>query len=83
MTTSSTCLDLYGFPIKSSYGLSLLSKLKRKETEHMLLNVSLSVQFGKSGRRCKSLQCWIMTCVDMERGVSYLLSRVGCCRLLQ
>lgn len=38
--TSSTCLDLYGFPIKSSYGLSLLSKNRKKkerrETEEML-----------------------------------------------
>lgn len=35
--------------------------------------------FGKSGGRCKSLQCWIMsrTCVAMKRGVFVLLSRVS------
>lgn len=39
------------------------------------------MHFGKSGRRCKSLQCWMMswTCVDIERGVLFLLQRVGCC----
>lgn len=36
-----------------------------------LLNVSRSMCFGKSGGRCKSLQCWMMsrTCVAMKRGV--------------
>lgn len=72
-------MDLYGF----SYKIILLSvfiiKIEKIKKQNIcfrlnifcLLNISLSMHFGKSGRRCKSLQCWMMTCVDMERGVLF------------
>lgn len=80
--TFSTWLDLYGFPIKSSLlsDVVINTQRKRKKQKHrrcilrnmfLLFNIPHSVCFGKFGGRCKSLQCWMKSCMcaAMERRV--------------
>lgn len=79
--TFSTWLDLYGFPIKSSLLSDVVINTQRKRKQKhrrrilrnmfLLFNIPHSICFGKFGGRCKSLQCWMKSCMcaAMERRV--------------